>query len=343
MQAALSKQNSEYLRWPWNRLDRTPKIVENQGRRTSTPSCRQSIRFCFDNAVGCHRFLGAQLGELRLTHRRRLRDQLVHLLRVAAILRPQRLDLRHPALVGGRRLNIPGAGVFAEAKEMLRLTVPGENSSLWTVPSWLNCQVGLSYHLDPARWGRGTLQVVARGQEFVADINDNPDALAWLEELFHNTNPGLRPAYRFKSIGPSERPRSLRVWRYVVATDSGYAPCVHRRVLSLCICKPFIRLGAKVGDWVIGFMPKRFGPRIVWAGRVSEILPMGQYRTRFPRRPDAIYRLLKVTPDGREVLEHIGTGRHADQKSQETDQATFLVEKCFFALDLLIERDPPLR
>jgi hypothetical protein len=88
----------------------------------------------------------------------------------------------------------------------------------------------------------------------------------------------------------------------------------------LCICKPFIRLGAKVGDWVIGFMPKRFGPRVVWAGRVSEILPMGQYRTRFPRRPDAIYRLLKVTPDGREVLEHIGTGRHADQKSQETDK-----------------------
>ena len=92
--------------------------------------------------------------------------------------------------LGGRTLNIPGAGVFPEAKEMLRLTVPGENSSLWRVPSWLNRQVGLSYHRDPARWGRGTLQVVARGQEFVADIDDNPDALAWLEELFQNTNRG---------------------------------------------------------------------------------------------------------------------------------------------------------
>ena len=47
-------------------------------------------------------------------------------------------------------------------------------------------------------------------------------------------------------------------------------------MLSLCICKPFIRLGAQVGDWVIGFMPKRFGcPSVVWAGRVSEVLPIG--------------------------------------------------------------------
>ena len=222
--------------------------------------------------------------------------------------------------LGGRTLNIPGAGVFAEANEALRLTVPGGNSSLWRVPSWLNRQVGLSYHLDPARWGRGTLQTVARGQEFVADIDDNPDALAWLEELFQHPNPGLRSTYHFKSIRSPRRPGGGRIWRYIVATDSGYAPCVHRRVLTLCICKPFIRLGAEVGDWVIGFMPKRFGPRIVWAGRVSEILPMGQYRTRFPRPPDAIYSLLRVAPDGREVLEHIGIARHADKKSQETDK-----------------------
>ena len=40
--------------------------------------------------------------------------------------------------LGGRTLNVPGAGVFPEANEMLRLTVRGENSSLWKVPSWLN-------------------------------------------------------------------------------------------------------------------------------------------------------------------------------------------------------------
>ena len=65
---------------------------------------------------------------------------------------------------GGRILNVAGAGVFPEAKETLRLTVPGENSSLRKVPSWLNRRIGLSYHRDPARRGRGTLQVVGRGR-----------------------------------------------------------------------------------------------------------------------------------------------------------------------------------
>ena len=221
--------------------------------------------------------------------------------------------------LGGRTLNVPGAGVFPEAKEMFRLTVRGENCSLWKVPSWLNPRVGLSYHRDPARWGRGILRVVARGQEFVADVDDNPDAFAWLEELFRNTKYRLRPTYQFETTRPPRQPRGGRIWRYVEATDSGYAPCVYRRMLSLCICKPFIRLGAEVGDWVIGFMRKRFGPRVIWAGRVSEILPMGQYYMRYSRRPDAIYNLLRITPDGREVLEHIGVAIHADKKSQERD------------------------
>jgi hypothetical protein len=219
--------------------------------------------------------------------------------------------------LGGRMLNVSGAGVFPEAKEMLRLTIPGKNSSLWKVPSWLNPRVGLSYHRDLARWGRETLQVVARGQEFVADVDDNPDALAWLEELFQHADSSRRPTHRSKT---PRHPFGGRIWRYVVAVDSGYAPCIHRRMLSMCICKPVIRLGAEVGDWVIGFMPKRFGPRVVWAGRVSEILPMGRYRMRYPGRPDAIYHLLKVTPDGREVLQHIGVAIHADQKSQERDK-----------------------
>lgn len=49
---ALSKQNSEYLRWPWSRLDRARKIVQNQWWQNLSRSCGQSIRFCFDNARG---------------------------------------------------------------------------------------------------------------------------------------------------------------------------------------------------------------------------------------------------------------------------------------------------
>lgn len=112
-----------------------------------------------------------------------------------------------------------------------------------------------------------------------------------------------------------------RIWRYVVATDSGYAPCASHGLLTLCICKPVIRRNAEVGDWVIGFMPKRFGTgRIVWAGRVAEAIPMGRYCMRYPRRPDAIYRLAGHRIDGREILKHSGAKVHNSKEAQARDE-----------------------
>ena len=55
--------------------------------------------------------------------------------------------------------------------------------SQWTVPSWLG-RKGLTYHGDAARWSvPGELSVVARGQEFVCDVGDDPEALAWIERV----------------------------------------------------------------------------------------------------------------------------------------------------------------
>lgn len=48
---ALSKQNSEYLRWTRNRLDRARKIDKNQWWQNLNRACGHSIRFCFDNAL----------------------------------------------------------------------------------------------------------------------------------------------------------------------------------------------------------------------------------------------------------------------------------------------------
>ena len=58
--------------------------------------------------------LGPQLRELRVPHRRRLRDQLIDLLRVAAVLGPQRLDLGDPALVLG---DDPIAALMGDAEQ----------------------------------------------------------------------------------------------------------------------------------------------------------------------------------------------------------------------------------
>jgi hypothetical protein len=44
--------------------------------------------------------------------------------------------------------------------------------------------VGLTYH-PSQRWSSsGTLEAAARGQEFVADITNRADAIAWLDQLF---------------------------------------------------------------------------------------------------------------------------------------------------------------
>jgi Nucleotide modification associated domain 2 len=111
-----------------------------------------------------------------------------------------------------------------------------------------------------------------------------------------------------------------KIWRYVLAQDYEFAPCIDGGLLTLCTCKPKIRSGAEVGDWVIAFMPKNFGVgRVVWAGCVKDILSMGDYGAQYAGRADAIYRRVGWFPDGREVLEHYGGPCHNSRKQIETD------------------------
>lgn len=94
---------------------------------------------------------------------------------------------RHPHLVGDWNDNntiYVGAGARASsAPPILRLTSPGGATSRWRVPPWLQ-DTGLTWHGDPTRWSvAGELQTVGRGQEFVTDIGDRPEALAWLDTI----------------------------------------------------------------------------------------------------------------------------------------------------------------
>ncbi|MGD9784225.1 MAG: hypothetical protein AB7E80_03985 [Hyphomicrobiaceae bacterium] len=111
-----------------------------------------------------------------------------------------------------------------------------------------------------------------------------------------------------------------RIWRYVLAHDGGRAPCIDNGMLTLCCCKPRIRKNASTGDWVVGLAPKRFGIGLVaWAGQVSAVMPMGMYRERFPERSDAIYRVVAIAADGREILRHVGGEYHSNPEAHRTD------------------------
>lgn len=76
-----------------------------------------------------------------------------------------------------------GQGQLARnAGSDLRLTKVGAAPSVWTVPKWLT-RHGLSYHDNPERWWEDQLNLVARGQEFVSDVGEDPEALSWLRHV----------------------------------------------------------------------------------------------------------------------------------------------------------------
>lgn len=100
---------------------------------------------------------------------------------------PLGFSMRHPHTLGEWNSNNtlyigPGATTDSTCDE-LRLSLPGGSVSRWRVPSWLR-EVGLTYHARTDRWeGADTLNVVARGQEFVADIGEREDAHHWCENI----------------------------------------------------------------------------------------------------------------------------------------------------------------
>jgi len=82
-------------------------------------------------------------------------------------------------------VSTPGAGVFSQWTEALKLTAPGQTRSVWRVPLWLEPKnrPPLTYHTDPTRWthndGELHLRSVPIGQEFVLDTDYYPEAIRW--------------------------------------------------------------------------------------------------------------------------------------------------------------------
>lgn len=137
-------------------------------------------------------------------------------LQVGAILQGSALPaaappwaINHPHCIGGRgerntlyiaadRLQLPGrtrlpslagAGNLSFSHRQL-LTNPNALRTQWRLPRWFYPTAGrppLTYHADLARWSvdeaYAYLRSATRGQEFVFDTSDYPEAIAWAETL----------------------------------------------------------------------------------------------------------------------------------------------------------------
>ena len=97
----------------------------------------------------------------------------------------------------GLEASIPGGGGFSRFQPGLCLTQPEQSRSIWQLPAWIfpeACKIPLTYHSDPARWVRGkdyvTLKSAARGQEFILDSHNYPEAIEWVRDLIftHSEN-----------------------------------------------------------------------------------------------------------------------------------------------------------
>jgi Nucleotide modification associated domain 3 len=91
-------------------------------------------------------------------------------------------------------LKTRGAGTFDQIKSELILTEANSNCSVWQLPRWFhpNGRPALSYHSKRSRWTdcdhSMRLQSVGRGQEFVLDVDQYPEARDWLRSLFRAAN-----------------------------------------------------------------------------------------------------------------------------------------------------------
>ena len=80
-------------------------------------------------------------------------------------------------------------------------------------------------------------------------------------------------APRRSSHSVSSRSTAPRVFRYVLNMTTGFAPCFDDGVCTLGCCKPNIRRSAVVGDWILGFAPRKKGnARLLFVMQVGEVL-----------------------------------------------------------------------
>jgi hypothetical protein len=86
---------------------------------------------------------------------------------------------------------IAGGGHFTRYRDSLRLTAPdSEHRKVWQLPRWFYPRDGcfpLTYHRDKTSFSRrgnySIMRSAARGQEFVLDSGDYPEAVSWARRL----------------------------------------------------------------------------------------------------------------------------------------------------------------
>lgn len=98
--------------------------------------------------------------------------------------------------IGERAERLPGAGTFPLFSLSRQLTTPSADKvTIWELPGWFHPgedRKPLTYHSDVQRWEKSgdqtQLMSVARGQEFVLDCDQYPEAVQWAYDLIRGND-----------------------------------------------------------------------------------------------------------------------------------------------------------
>lgn len=121
----------------------------------------------------------------------------------------------------------------------------------------------------------------------------------------------------------------MRLFSYIVVSDSGFAPNPYHGYCTLACCEPRIRKAASIGDWVIGLTPKRFGHKLVYAMKVQASLSTDDYwrDMRFAcKRPDFESEQGSL---GDNIYEPMADGTFHQHRSRHSAVDPNLPRKCY--------------
>ena len=94
-------------------------------------------------------------------------------------------------LEGFELKSFPGFGKFKATKVTNLSFNPLVKKSKWICPQWLNPKrggCGMSYHKNLNRWKENTVDIVGRGQEFVAKPKNDKECKKWLMSIFQSAD-----------------------------------------------------------------------------------------------------------------------------------------------------------
>lgn len=118
-----------------------------------------------------------------------------------------------------------------------------------------------------------------------------------------------------------------RLCVYVVVADTGFAPNPFGGYCTLAACTPN-RMGIRFepGDWLVGHSNRARGQRLVYAMRISEVLPFDEYY----RDPRFAMKKPRLDGDWRERsgdnLYHLEDGRWVMDDNPSHDPARYLAK-----------------